>query len=78
MIKGKFVATVEINITVDENTPNLLPFDELKRAVQEEICVIIQNTLDDEFSDIGNVKITQQSVDLWKMEEAMNDETDSN
>ena len=26
MIKGKFVATIEIDIAVDENTPNLLPY----------------------------------------------------
>ena len=33
MIEGKFVATIEIDIAVDENTPNLLPFEELKEAV---------------------------------------------
>ena len=30
MIKGKFVATIEIDIAVDENTPGLLPFEKLK------------------------------------------------
>ena len=34
MIKGKFVATVEINIAVGENTPSLLPVDKLKPATQ--------------------------------------------
>ena len=36
MIKGKFVATIEIYIDVDENTPNLLPFEKLKDAVQND------------------------------------------
>lgn len=31
MIKGKFVATIEIDIAVDENTPNLLPFEKMKK-----------------------------------------------
>ena len=30
MIKGKFIATIEIDITIDENTQNLLPFEKLK------------------------------------------------
>ena len=66
MIKGKFVAMVEINISVDENTRNLLPFDELKSATQKEMRVVIQNMLDDEFGDIGTVGVTQQYADLWK------------
>lgn len=32
MIKGKFVATIEIDIAVDENMPGLLPFEKLKGA----------------------------------------------
>ena len=41
MIKGKFVATIEIDIDVDENTPNLLPFEKLnkmKSAPRPYIC----------------------------------------
>ena len=30
MIKAKFVATIEIDIAVDENTPNLLPLTSWK------------------------------------------------
>lgn len=32
MIKEKFVATIEIDIAVDGNTPGLLPFEKLKGA----------------------------------------------
>ena len=31
MIKGKFVATIEIDIAINENTPNLPPFEKLKK-----------------------------------------------
>lgn len=30
MIKGKFVAMIEIDIAIDENTPNLLPFEKIE------------------------------------------------
>ena len=66
MIKGKFAAQIEINIAVDENTPGLLPFDELKSAVQREMRVAVLNMLNDEFGDIGTVSVTQQFADLWK------------
>ena len=33
MIKGKFAATIEIDIAVDENTPGLLPFEKIKEIV---------------------------------------------
>ena len=32
VIKGKFVATVEIDIAIPENAPYLLPFEQLKEA----------------------------------------------
>ena len=44
MIKGKFVATIEIDIDVDENTPNLLPFEKLKDARSLSVAVIMQIT----------------------------------
>ena len=71
MIKGKFVAQVEIDISVDENTPGLLPFDEFKDAVQKEQRVVLQNMLEDEFGDIGTIKVTQLYADAWR--EALKD-----
>lgn len=66
MIKGKFVAQVEIDISVDENTLGLLLFDEFKDAVQKEQCVVLQNMLEDEFGDIGTIKVTQLYTDAWR------------
>lgn len=65
MIKGKFAAQVEIDISVDENTPGLLPFDEFKNEVKEKASVVLQDMLEDEFGDIGTVKVTQLYADAW-------------
>ena len=65
MIKGKFVAQVEIDISVDENTPGLLPFEAFAKAVKTEQCAYLQNMLNDEFGDIGTVKVTQLFADAW-------------
>ena len=69
MIKGKFVATIEIDIAVDDNTPGLLPFEELKEAVHNEMEIAIKDMLCDEFGDVATVKVTKSFADLYRTEE---------
>ena len=69
MIKGKFVATIEIDIAIDENTPNLLPFEELKEAVHNEMEVAVNDMLCDEFGGVATVKVTKTFADLYRTEE---------
>lgn len=69
MIKGKFVATIEIDIVVDENTPGLLPFEELKEAVHNEMEIAIKDMLCDEFGDVATVKVTKTFADLYRTED---------
>ena len=69
MIKGKFVATIEIDIAVDDNTPGLLPFEELKEAVHNEMEIAIKDMLCDEFGDVATVKVTKTFADLYRTEE---------
>ena len=66
MIKGKFVATIEIDIAVDENTPNLLPFEKLKGAVQNDMEIAVKDMLGEEFGDIATVKVTKTFSDLYR------------
>ena len=66
MIKGKFVATIEIDIAVDENTPNLLPFEKLKKAVHNNTVVAIKDMLCEQFGDIATVKVTKTFADLYR------------
>ena len=68
MIKGKFAATIEIDIAVDENTPGLLPFEKLKEAVHNEMEVAVKDILCDEFGDVATVKVTKTFADLYKTE----------
>ena len=69
VIKGKFVATIEIDIAVDENTPNLLPFEKLKGAVQNDMETAVKDILCEEFGDIATVKVTKTFADLYKTED---------
>ena len=69
MIKGKFVATIEIDIALEENTPGLLPFEELKEAVHNEMEIAVKDMLCDEFGDVATVKVTKTFADLYRTEE---------
>ena len=69
MINGKFVATIEIDIAVDDNTPGLLPFEELKEAVHNEMEIAIKDMLCDEFGDVATVKVTKSFADLYRTDD---------
>lgn len=68
MIKGKFVATIEIDIAVDENTPGLLPFEKLKEVVHNEMEADVNDMLCEEFGNIATVKVTKTFADLYRTE----------
>lgn len=74
MIKGKFVATIEIDIAVDDNTPGLLPFEELKEAVHNEMEIAVKDMLCDEFGDVATVKVTKSFADLYRTEDKHEDD----
>ena len=69
MIKGKFVATIELDIAVDDNTPGLLPFEEMKEAVHNEMEIAVNDMLCEEFGDVATVKVTKTFADLYRTEE---------
>ena len=69
MIKGKFAATIEIDIAIDENTPNLLPFEKMKEAVHNDMEVAVKDMLCEEFGDVATVKVTKTFADLHKTED---------
>ena len=74
MIKGKFAATIEIDIAVDENTPGLLQLEELKEAVHNEMEIAVKDILCDEFGDIATVKVTKTFADLYRTEDKHEDD----
>lgn len=70
MIKGIYVAQVRIDIAVDENSPGLLPFDQMQKALREQTTEAVKDLLEDElFGDVGTVTAEQQMADLWETED---------
>ena len=69
MIKGRYVATVEIDLSMSDNESGLLPFDEIcnnwRNNTTEALTEIIQNELE----PYGRVKITQQYADVYRCDE---------
>ena len=55
-------------IDVDENTPNLLSFEKLKDAVQNDMETAVKDMLCEEFGDIATVKVTKTFADLYRTE----------
>lgn len=70
MNKGIYVAQVRIDIAVDENSPGLLPFDQMQKALREQTTEAVKDLLEDElFGDVGTVTVEQQMADLWETED---------
>ena len=69
MIKGRYVATVEIDFSMSENESGILPFDEIcnnwRNNTTEALTEIIQN----ELGPYGKAKITQQYADMYRCDE---------
>lgn len=73
-IKGKYVAQIEMNFSVDENTPGLLPFDELQEEVKNKMESAIKELLVDEFGDLtSKISVVCLYRDMWK--EVLKDES---
>lgn len=69
MIKGRYVATVEIDITVPENEPYILPFDDLCNNLRNNTTKELNQIIQSELEPYGRVKITQQYVDVYRCDE---------
>ena len=69
MIKGRYVATVEIDFSVSEKDPNLLPFDKINEKVCNETTELLTELIKEEFYPVGNVRVTQQYADVFRCDE---------
>lgn len=68
MVKGKYVATVEIDFAFDENGNGFRPFEEIHDAVQREMTPHIQEMLEEEFEGCGKVTVKQMHADLYQVQ----------
>lgn len=66
MIKGKYVATVEVDFEIDENDPSLKPFDKIRDEVRNDLTPNIQGLLQEELEDIGKVTVSQMYADVHR------------
>ena len=73
MIKGKYVAMVEIDISIDENKPGLMPFDEMKEYFYEHMENETKALMEEELGDEATVRIITLAKDMCRVEEDNND-----
>lgn len=66
MIKGRYVATIEIDIAVPEDTPDILPFDEIRAHAFDLTAQEIQRIIQEELCIDGTVTVTQQYADIYR------------
>lgn len=69
MIKGKYVATVEIDFEIDENTPKIRPFDEVRDNVLHKITPNIQTVLEEGLGEFGKIAVNQLYADVYQVKE---------
>lgn len=69
MIKGRYVATVEIDFSVSEKEAGLRPFNELKEKFSNETTKFLTELIEEEFYPFGNVSVTQQYADVFRCDE---------
>ena len=66
-IKGKHVATVEINFDVEESE-QFLPFEKIKTKIEEELTPFLRELIQDEVAeDIATVEVRQQFADCYRV-----------
>lgn len=73
MIKGKYVAMVEIDISIDENKPGLKPFDEMKEYFYEHMENETKALIEEELVDVATVRIITLAKDMYRVEEDNDD-----
>ena len=66
MVKGKYVAMVEVDFAFDENGNGFKPFNEMRDGVQHEMTPQIQEILAKELKGLGKVTVNQMYADLYQ------------
>lgn len=71
MYKGKYVLKVEYDFRFDENTPNLLPVDQIRKQFQSEKLrqMIAEEMMESIFDpEMGKCEVSLISFDMKKEE----------
>ena len=73
MIKGKYVAMVEIDISIDENKPGLNSFVVFLDFFYEQMENETRALMEEELGDEATVRIITLAKDMYRVEEDNND-----
>lgn len=65
MIKGKYVGTINIDFSFNENEGFLAPIDKIEDVIRNEMSDMIKKILDDEFGRYALTLVKKQSADVW-------------
>ena len=77
MYKGFYEAVVIIDFCVDEKTPGLLSFNELKAEIEDgDLTKIIADLLQEELGFITTVSVKQTGADLMDVPERQGKQSD--
>jgi hypothetical protein len=69
MIKGRYVATVEVDIHVTDSD-SVRPFEEIKEdMVGGPLTEALQKEIEDIFGDDADVTVTQQYADVYEVKD---------
>lgn len=73
-IKGKYVATVEIDFDFPQKPYlDLCPFEKIKKMVCDSLTPDIEEMLQNEIGKLGKIKVHQQLADLYEYNEGQED-----
>ena len=77
MYKGFYEAVVRIDFSIDEKTPGLLSFYEIKAEIENgDLTKIIADLLQEELGFITTVSVKQTSADLMDITERQGKQSD--
>lgn len=69
-IKGKYVATIIIELEADDSIKGLFPFERIKENFKG-MTPIVKKIMEDEIADpeLGTVEVLEQFCDVWRSED---------
>lgn len=69
MVKGKYVALVEIDFDFDETVGGYPPFEKIKEDLNESTDRGIRELIQEDIDGIGTVQVHRQLYDLYQIAE---------
>ena len=73
MVKGRYVAQIEINFAIDESTEGLIPFEEIHKRTTEGLTPMLKELIQNEIGEEAEITVTQMFADVWRGEDEQTD-----